>query len=59
MTRVFEIKIKSGREIYLSDERWKHLVNEHPEIAEYFEELKEVIEKFEIIRNTQTSLREL
>lgn len=40
MSWIFDIKDKSGRTVHLSDERWKHIVNEHPELASYCEEIK-------------------
>ena len=44
MVWIFEIRDKSGRKIHLSDERWNHIVNEHPEIASYVEQLKDLVE---------------
>jgi len=32
MTRLFEIRDKTNKMIYLSDERWKHIVSRHPEV---------------------------
>jgi len=43
MTWIFEVKDKSGRKVHLSDERWKHLNQEHPEVAPYLEEIKETL----------------
>ena len=43
MAWIFEVEDKSGRKIHLSDERWKHLNQEHPEIAPYLEELKDIL----------------
>ena len=43
MVWIFEVEDKSGRKIHLSDERWKHLNQEHPEVAPYLEELKETL----------------
>ena len=43
MEKIFEINDKSGRNIYLSRERWAHLNQEHPEIAPYSEEIKETL----------------
>ena len=43
MTWIFEVEDKSGKKIHLSDERWKHLNQEHPEVAPYLEEIKETI----------------
>ena len=39
----FEIKDKTGRKIHLSDERWNHIVTEHPELANKIEEIKEIL----------------
>ena len=39
---IFDIKDKTGRKIYLTEERWSHIKKRHPEI-EYFEGLKEAI----------------
>lgn len=44
MIWVFEIKDKSERKIHLSKERWNHINQEHPEISEYAEEIKETLE---------------
>ena len=43
MARIFETEDKSGRKIYLSDERWNHLNQEHPEVAPYIEDIKETL----------------
>ncbi len=43
MTWIFEVEDKSGRKIHLSDERWKHLNQEHPEVAPYLEDIKETL----------------
>ena len=43
MEYVFEVIDKSGRKIHLSKERWTHINTEHPELANYFEELKETL----------------
>ena len=44
MSYIFEIVDKSKRKIYLSEERWKHIKLEHPEIIEPFE-IERVITK--------------
>ncbi len=44
MSWVFEIKDKSGRKIHLSKERWTHINQEHPEVSNYLEEIKETIQ---------------
>jgi len=43
MVWIFEVKDKSGRRIHLSGERWLHINQEHPEVADYLEELEETI----------------
>ena len=43
MTWIFEFEDKSGRKIHLSNERWKHINQEHPEVAPYIEEIKETL----------------
>ena len=43
MTWIFEVEDKSDRKIHLSDERWKHLNQEHPEVAPYLEDIKETL----------------
>lgn len=40
MTRVFETKDKTGRNIYLTDERLTHINLEHPEVAPYLKEFE-------------------
>lgn len=37
---VFEIKLKSGRKIHLSKERWSHIRKEHPDITHTEEIIK-------------------
>ena|SRR3989344_8762293 len=41
--RLFEFKDKNGKIVYLTKERWSHINIEHPEIASYVEEFKEVL----------------
>ena len=43
MTWIFEVEDNSSRKIHLSDERWKHLNQEHPEVAPYLEDIKETL----------------
>jgi hypothetical protein len=43
MAWIFEVEDKSGRKIHLSDERWKHLNQEHPEVAPYIEDIKDIL----------------
>jgi hypothetical protein len=39
------VRDRDNREIYLTNERWKHIIDphNHPEMAEYEEQLKETI----------------
>lgn len=41
---IIEVKDKTGREIHLSKERWKHISQEHPEVASYFQEFSSVLQ---------------
>ena len=43
MGRTFEVNDKSGRKIHLSKERWKHINQEHPEVAPYLEDMKNTL----------------
>ncbi len=43
MDVVFETDDKIGRRVYMSQERWRHINQEHPEVIPYVEEIKEVI----------------
>ena len=43
MYLVFEVRDKSGRKIHLSKERWKHIIHEHPDVANKLYEIEEVI----------------
>ena len=43
MAWIFEVEDKSGRKIHLSGERWKHLNQEHPEVAPYMEAIKDAL----------------
>lgn len=48
MNNVFEVKDKTGREIYLSRERWKHItspISPHAYMTNYFEDIKETLIK--------------
>mgnify|MGYP001568881709 CR=1 FL=1 len=50
MDFIFKTKDKTGKEIHLSKERWKHIRKKHPEVEEY-KLIKEVIEKPDKITN--------
>ena len=41
--KLFEVKDKSGRTIHLTKERWKHIVSEHPVVADKIENIKETL----------------
>jgi|TARA_B100000315_G_C14446355_1_gene526974 hypothetical protein len=43
MSHIFQTTDKSGRKIHLSKERWNHINQEHPEVSEYLEEIKETL----------------
>lgn len=42
MTKILETKDKSGRIIYLTNERWKHILK-HPEMSDKIEQIKETL----------------
>ena len=42
MPRIFEVKDKSGRNIYITDERWKHILK-HPEMANQLEQIRDTL----------------
>ena len=42
MPKLFETKDKSGRNIYLTDERWKHILK-HPEMVNQLEQIKDTL----------------
>ena len=42
MPRIFEVKDKSGRNIYLTDERWNHILK-HQEMANQVEQIKDTL----------------
>nr|MBI4156270.1 hypothetical protein [Candidatus Woesearchaeota archaeon] len=50
MFNLFEVKDKSNRIIYLTKERWKHIIIRHPEIINNIESLKEALINPTIIR---------
>ncbi len=45
MDNIFEIEDKLRRKVHLSKERWRHINQDHPEIANYIEEIKETLQK--------------
>ena len=44
MVKLFEVRDKNNKIIYLSDERWKHIVIRHSEVND-IEEIRETIVK--------------
>ena len=46
---LWEVFTKRGKRIVLNTERWNHLVLRHPEMNEYLEEIKEVLQNPDII----------
>ena len=42
MPRILETKDKTGRNIYLTDERWKHILK-HREMANQLEQIKDTL----------------
>lgn len=51
--RLFEIKDKSGRKIYITNERWSHIASEHPAVADRIEEIKETLVQPLTIRRSE------
>ena len=45
MEYIFEILDKNGRKIHLSKERWSHIVNDHPEISNRLEEIRDTLKR--------------
>ncbi len=43
MDKIFEVKERTGRTIYLPRESWKHIVVRHPELVNWIEEIKETL----------------
>jgi hypothetical protein len=39
-----KMRDRQGREVLLSDERWRHIVSAHPEIKAYEEEVRRAVE---------------
>ena len=40
--RLFETKDKFGKKVYLTKERWTHILTEHPEVLPYLQEFSEI-----------------
>ena len=45
MEYIFEIIDKTGRKIRLTKEQWKHIIKEHPIVADKIEEIKETLKR--------------
>lgn len=43
MDLIFEIEDRYGRKVYLSKERWKHILSEHPYMINKLEDIKDTI----------------
>ena len=43
---------KNGINIYLSHERWRHITNEHPKVANKLEEINEALINPNVIRDS-------
>ncbi len=43
MPNIFQTTDKSGRKVHLSRERWTYINQEHPEVSDYLEEIKETL----------------
>ena len=53
MEYIFEILDKNGRKIHLSKERWSHIVNDHPEISNRLEEIRDIVKNPLIIKESK------
>lgn len=42
MSRIFETRDKTGRLIYLTDERWRHILK-HPEMSNKLQQIKDTL----------------
>lgn len=47
-----EIEDKFGRKIRLTDERYKHIIEKHPEIKDQEEKIKETLRKPELVKKS-------
>lgn len=53
MNRSIDIsKSRSKRKIKLTDERWKHITDTHPELKELLKELSDILENTELIKSS-------
>ncbi len=52
MKIIFEITDKSGRKIRLTSKQWAHINNKHPSVANYFKEIKEILQKPDVITDS-------
>jgi len=50
--KLFKVKDKNGREIYLTTETWYHVVSEHPNLADKYEDIKITITNPLIIKES-------
>lgn len=50
---ILSVLDKNGKLIYLSNERWKHIINEHPIISNRIAEITETITNPLIVKETK------
>ena len=53
MNNVFEVIDRYGKSIHLSEERWKHIIHDHPEMANKLEEIKEIVKNPLVIKESK------
>lgn len=42
------------REIHLSQRQWKHIIDEHPEVENYFDEISNVLQEPDYIKRSKS-----
>jgi len=45
VAKIWTVQDRYGNEIYLTEERWQHIVENHADMEGYLEELRETIRK--------------
>jgi dsDNA-specific endonuclease/ATPase MutS2 len=45
LEKVFTVMDKQGKSIYLSKERWKHILKEHPELSHCLSEVQQTLRR--------------
>lgn len=53
MPIIFEIEDKFHKRIYLSKERWNHIITEHPEISNKVSLIQEILTKPLIVKESE------